>query len=415
MRSTVFSGVNLKGFRLIADLLTIAFDRLRASFTIALARSRPASTDIIAGLPIGIACWDAGARLLNANAQFLADTSLDARATRPGTTYSELMRRLSLCHNLHVLADDTSGRQFEVETCGGRWLLLDERPTEDGGFVTLATDITARKRAELDLKAVRAEQRLLARRYHEEKIRAEAASRAKTSFLAHLSHDIRTPLNHIIGFADLIRHQTYGPLGDSRYLGYINDIKGSGEKLLASFAEILELAQLEGGDKLLSCEEVPVDDLIGSVFARFSGQAKRAGVTLSASRGTDALVIADRASLQRMLGNLVENAVRFTPSGGKVTLGAWEAGDGVVLEVSDTGIGIAPERLETLSHPFVLGDAMFTREHGGAGLGIAIARAIAELSGGRLAIDSSPAYGTTVAVSLPAITGSAVASRPVAA
>jgi two-component system cell cycle sensor histidine kinase PleC len=109
----------------------------------------------------------------------------------------------------------------------------------------------------------------------------------------------------------------------------------------------------------------------------------------------------DRFSLERMLGNLLENAIRFTPTGGRVTLAAFAAADGVVLEITDTGIGMSEQRLASLSQPFAFGDATFTREHKGAGLGIAIARTIAELSGGRLAIDSREALGTTVAISLP--------------
>jgi two-component system cell cycle sensor histidine kinase PleC len=100
--------------------------------------------------------------------------------------------------------------------------------------------------------------------------------------------------------------------------------------------------------------------------------------------------------------------VRFTPSGGKVSIAAYAGDDGVVLEITDTGIGMSPERLEALSQPFAFGDAALTRQHSGAGLGIAIARAIAELSGGRLAIDSRLSLGTTVAISLPLPSADAV-------
>ena len=109
----------------------------------------------------------------------------------------------------------------------------------------------------------------------------------------------------------------------------------------------------------------------------------------------------DRFSLERMLANLLDNAIRFTPAGGRVTLAAYAALDGVVVEVTDTGIGMDAERLSSLSQPFAYGDAALTRDREGAGLGLAIARTIAELSGGRLAIDSRPGLGTTVAVSLP--------------
>ena len=102
-----------------------------------------------------------------------------------------------------------------------------------------------------------------------------------------------------------------------------------------------------------------------------------------------------------MLGNLVDNAIRFTPRGGRVIVAAYAASDGVVLEVTDNGIGMSPERLASVSQPFAFGDASLTRDHDGTGLGLAIARTIVELSGGHLAIDSRPGLGTTVAVSLP--------------
>jgi signal transduction histidine kinase len=251
------------------------------------------------------------------------------------------------------------------------------------------------------LSTIREQQRVLARRYHEEKLRAEAASRSKTSFLAHLSHDIRTPLNHIIGFAELMRHQTYGPLGDPRYVAYVESISLSGDRLLSFFASILDLAELEGGRRTLQSNALQVDDLLSMVTRRFSSQAQRAHLTLALGAPCGASLIGDRFSLERMLGNLVDNAIRFTPAGGKVSIASYAAADGVVLEVSDTGIGMGPERLATLSQPFAFGDAALTKDREGTGLGLAIARTIAELSGGRLAIDSRPGLGTTVAVSLP--------------
>lgn len=251
------------------------------------------------------------------------------------------------------------------------------------------------------LSSIREEQRDLARRYHEEKLRAEAASRSKTSFLAHLSHDIRTPLTHIIGFAELMRHQTFGPLGDARYIAYVDSIRSSGERLLSFFASILDLAELEGGRRALESAPIGVDVLLACVTQRFSAEAQRANLTLALGAPCGAAIVGDRFAFERMLGNLVENAIRFTPAGGRVTLASYAADDGVVFEVSDTGIGMPPERLAALSQPFAFGEATLTKDREGAGLGLAIARAIAELSGGHLAIDSRQGLGTTVAISLP--------------
>lgn len=352
-------------------------------------------------IPFGIACWTAEGELIAANAQYGARLGMGPDALLPGASYHAAVKHLALGGYVRLVSENENNRILELHREDGSCLLIDERPVHEGGFITLVTDVTERKQTDMLLSSIREEQRQLARRYHEEKLRAEAASRSKTNFLAHLSHDIRTPLNHIIGFAELMQHQTYGPMGDPRYLNYLESIKASGERLLFSFATILELAELEGGQKILHDDVVSIDHLLESTADRFRAQAARASLSFVLGMPCEASLVADRLCLQRMLSNIVENAIRFTPSGGKVTLAAFAAADGVVIEVSDTGLGMSEERLESLSQPFVLGDAAFTREHGGAGLGIAIARAIAQLSGGRLAIDSSPAMGTTVAISLP--------------
>lgn len=356
---------------------------------------------LLATIPFGVACWTATGRLVVCNDQYRARLDADGAECERGASYHAAVKRLIHGGDMHLVREDDSNRVLELHREDGSCLLVDERPLPAGGFVTLVTDVTERRRTDHLLASIREEQRLLARRYHEEKLRAEAASRSKTSFLAHLSHDIRTPLNHIIGFADLMCQQTYGPLGDDRYQSYVEAMKLSGERLLSFFASILELAELEGGRKPLKQEAFPVDELLASVARRFGMQAQRAGLALAIGAPCGAQLMGDRFSLERMLCNVVENAVRFTPHGGKVTVSAFAAADGVVLEITDTGIGMSDDQLATLSQPFVFGDAALAREHGGAGLGIAIARTIAELSGGRLAIDSRMALGTTVAISLP--------------
>jgi two-component system cell cycle sensor histidine kinase PleC len=357
--------------------------------------------ELLATIPFGVACWSEDGTLVVCNPQYRARLHVEGPETRPGASYNASVKRLIQGGYMQLVSEDDSSRLLELHREDGSILLIDERPLNQGGFVTLVTDITERRRTDHLLSSIREEQRLLARRYHEEKLRAEAASRSKTSFLAHLSHDIRTPLNHIIGFAEMMRQQTYGPLGDQRYLGYVEAVKGSGERLLNFFSSILELAELESGQKALRQQSLDVDDMLVAVTRRYSSQAQRAGLTLGLAGPCDAALLGDRFALERMLGNIVENSIRFTQAGGKVTIAAYAADDGVVIEITDTGIGMSEERLENLSQPFVFGDAAFTKEHNGAGLGIAIARAIAQLSGGHLAIDSRQGLGTTVAISLP--------------
>ena len=379
----------------LAGLLTLAASRRR--------RSQPDRTQrdsysrLAAAIPMGLACWTGTGQLIVCNDQYRNRLDIDDAKL----TYHQAVSRLIAGGYMKLVREDSSVRLLELHCEDGTCLQIDERPLGDGAFMTLVSDITETRRTNALLHAIRDEQRLLARRYHEEKLKAEAASRAKTNFLAHLSHDIRTPLNHIIGFADLMQHQTYGPLGDERYAEYVATIKNSGEHLLASFAAILDLAELENGSKALRQDPVLLDEVLGTVAQRFRSQAKRAGITLDIGPATGAVLRGDRLGLIRMVGNIMDNALRFTKAGGKVTLASFVADDGVVIEITDTGIGMSEERLAGLSQPFALGDARFTREGVGPGLGISIARAIAEQTGGRIAIDSSPSLGTTVAISLP--------------
>ncbi|MHA6691551.1 sensor histidine kinase [Devosia sp. A449] len=352
---------------------------------------------LAAAIPMGVACWTQAGRLIACNEQYRHRLDRSTRAL----TYPEALQRLTAGGSIKLVDGVDGSKVLELRCETGACLLIEERPLGDGAFMTLISDVTEAKKTVTMLDAIRQEQRLLARRYHEEKLKAEAASRSKTNFLSHLSHDIRTPLNHIIGFAELMRHQTYGPLGDARYADYVQSIKSSGEHLLASFATILDLVELESGQKALRSDPVSVDELLDSVVQRFRGQATRAGVAFVQGAPSGAVVLGDRLGLSRMVANIVDNSLRFTPSGGRITLASFAARDGVVVEVTDTGLGMSEERLASLSQPFALGDATFTREGVGPGLGISISRAIAELSGGNLAIDSSPALGTTVAISLP--------------
>ncbi|MEO6396774.1 MAG: ATP-binding protein [Devosia sp.] len=357
--------------------------------------------DLISTIPFGVACWTLDGRMIACNRQFSQRLSDEEPDLAPGAHYKGAVLRLIAGGNMRLLSESEEHRMLELRRGDGRTLMIDERPLGEDGFITLLTDVTDRLHSDDMLATIREEQRVLARRYHEEKLRAEAASRSKTSFLAHLSHDIRTPLNHIIGFADLMRHQTYGPLGDERYETYVESIKSSGDRLLGFFASILDLAELESGEKILQPTTLAVDDLLVSVTRRFSAQAQRAGLSFSVGAPCGALLRGDRFSLERMLGNLVENAVRFTPSGGRIKIAAHVGADGVVLEVTDTGIGMSAERVSALSQPFAFSDATLTRDREGTGLGLAIARKIVELSGGSLVVDSRPGLGTTVAVSLP--------------
>ncbi|MDB5474291.1 MAG: histidine kinase, partial [Devosia sp.] len=308
---------------------------------------------LASAIPMGVACWTHAGELVVCNEQYSERLDLGSKPV----SYHQVVKRLIAGGYMKVLNDDDNNRLLELHRKDGSCLLIDERPLDDGNFMTLVSDVTERKKTDTLLNAIREEQRLLARRYHEEKLKAEAASRSKTNFLAHLSHDIRTPLNHIIGFAELMRQQTYGPLGDARYVDYVQSIKTSGEHLLASFATILDLAEMESGQKVLRSDPVAIDQVMASVVQRFRSQADRAGISFQLGEACGAIVHGDRLGLTRMVANIIDNSLRFTQAGGRITLAGFAARDGVVIEITDTGIGMDEERLASLSQPFALGDA----------------------------------------------------------
>src|SRR6185503_12645544 len=231
-----------------------------------------------------------------------------------------------------------------------------------------------------------------------EKEGAEAANRAKSRFLANMSHELRTPLNAIIGFSEVIQMEMFGPISP-RYQNYASDIRNSGTHLLDLINEILDLSKLEAGRLELHEEEVDLSMAIDTCIGLVAGQAGDAKIEVSRSIDRDVATIrADDRRLRQILINLLSNAVKFTPEGGKVRVSARRTTEGLELSVSDTGIGIAPENIPAALAAFGQIDSALSRKHEGTGLGLPLAKHLAELHGGTLSISSTENVGTAVTV-----------------
>jgi two-component system, cell cycle sensor histidine kinase PleC len=249
----------------------------------------------------------------------------------------------------------------------------------------------------------------------------EASGRAKTSFLATMSHELRTPLNAIIGFSEMLYEQRHGPLGSHQYRDYARDIYHSGKHLLDLVNDILDLTKIEAKRMELREEFVDAGELVPICCRMLRPKAEQGGVALETRilPGLNPLR-ADRAKLRQILFNLLSNAIKFTPSGGCVTVTAEPlAAGGIALTVTDTGIGLAPEDIPRALQPFRQIDNSLSRIHQGTGLGLPLAKALAELHGGTLAIESEPDRGTSVTVTFPpervvAFAAIAEAPRPAA-
>ncbi len=233
---------------------------------------------------------------------------------------------------------------------------------------------------------------------------AERADRAKSAFLANTSHELRTPLNAIIGFSEVIRNETFGPIDNPRYLDYLKDIYDSGCHLLRIINDILDLSKIEAGKATLDKEErVELAPTIETAARMVQTQAEAERITVALELDAALPAVSGSARmLQQVFINLLANAVKFTPTGGRVTVrGAARGADEVAITISDTGIGMSDEDIEIALTAFGQVDSKMARRYEGTGLGLPLAKAIVELHHGRLAIDSEPGSGTTVLVVLP--------------
>jgi signal transduction histidine kinase len=235
--------------------------------------------------------------------------------------------------------------------------------------------------------------------------RVAEASRAKSEFLARMSHELRTPLNAIIGFSEMIREAMIGPL-DARYRGYGADINSAGRHLQTIINDILDISKIEGGRLDLRDEPVSIGESIEACRRIVAAMAEAVGVTLSVDVPPELPVIrSDAVRFRQILLNLMSNAVKFTPTGGRVHVSAAIEGRHAVIAVADTGIGMKEEDIAVALEPFRqidhVGGGAFTRRFDGTGLGLPLAKALVELHGGTLEIKSAPAAGTTVRILLP--------------
>lgn len=233
--------------------------------------------------------------------------------------------------------------------------------------------------------------------------RAVLAERAKSDLVMNMSHELRTPLTAIIGFSEIMRSEMMGPMGNPLYLDYAGVIETAGQRLLAVINDILEIAAVEVGTTELVESMVELHELANHLVAVVRGAAEQGRVAVTVQPMPDLpLLRGDGPRIKRILMNLLSNAITYTPPGGSVEVSAGIAADGSLrLEVRDTGIGIAAADIERLMAPFTLGENVQARRYQGHGLGLPIARHLAELHGGSLILQSDSGKGTTAIVTFP--------------
>lgn len=229
------------------------------------------------------------------------------------------------------------------------------------------------------------------------------ANRAKSNFLASMSHELRTPLNSIIGYSDLIRQETHGPVVPARYAGYVEDIAASSVHLLKMINDLLDLAKIESGKRDFHIAPVRVSEVAADAIRLLEPVAAQAHVSLMVDAKHDAIVRADERALKQMLINLLSNAVKFTRPGGLgVVFCEVTPSNRVIVGVRDTGIGMSAEEQHKALEPFVQVSEIETVEGGGTGLGLPIVKGLIEAHQGTLRIESTKGRGSKIWVEFPA-------------
>jgi signal transduction histidine kinase len=232
--------------------------------------------------------------------------------------------------------------------------------------------------------------------------RAEEAKSAEIEFLAKISHELRTPLNAIIGFSELIIHASRPPLDQAQQRTYVEDIYASGRHLLEVINDILDFARAESGKLMLQESDADISEILTSIDRLLGPRIRDAGLELDLEVPLElSRLWCDERKLKRMLLNLITNAVKATPSGGRIAVRVTDEDAGIVVSVKDTGVGIPAEDLERVLEPFVQVESALNRRHEGTGLGLALVKAMIEIHGGRIELQSEVGRGTIVRLIFP--------------
>ncbi|HWC62886.1 MAG TPA: HAMP domain-containing sensor histidine kinase [Rhizomicrobium sp.] len=284
--------------------------------------------------------------------------------------------------------------------------LLEGEPLSLLGSFNVALDIVL-VAAPLIFYSRRARARLedMSRRMAHAAEEAREASRAKSAFLANMSHELRTPLNAILGFSEIMKDQHLGPLQNPRYLTYAADIHASGRHLLGIINDILDLAKIEAGKMSLDgAAEFDLVPALSASLAMLKGLGDKHGVAVRGEWDDEAVrLFAVERMVRQIVINLVGNGIKFTPQGGSVVLsGAPEPDGGFCLKVRDDGIGMNAGEMVNALTPFGQNRVRAAVRQEGTGLGLPLAKAMMELHGGSLTLESRPNQGTCVSLRFPA-------------
>jgi signal transduction histidine kinase len=232
----------------------------------------------------------------------------------------------------------------------------------------------------------------------------EIFDRAKTEFLANISHELKTPLNAVIGFSELMAAETLGPIGTPQYKEYAEQIRDSGLYLVDIVNDILDVSHLEANTVEADDNDIHIEDAVVSGLHLVADRARESEISLSVALPPDLpVLVADSRKFKQMISNLLTNAVKFTPRGGAVYVTGWHTAEtGIDIAVRDSGCGNSADMLDKVTRPFHQADASPSRKHEGTRLGLTLVNSMMLLHGGKLVLESELGAGTTATLRFPA-------------
>lgn len=291
--------------------------------------------------------------------------------------------------------DQLAGLTSTIFAAGAIFVLITVRLT-----VNLVSTVLRNSDALEDIVAARTRQLTeQAAKLEIARAESEAANQVKTNFLANMSHELRTPLNSIIGFAKIVARNSNGNLNEKER-GYMQRITSSGRHLLGLIDDVLDVSKIEVDEPLLEIGPVDPSRIVGEVCEQMAPAAEAKGLTLRHESGDDfGDIEADAARMRQVLAKLIDNAIKFTPKGSVIVRAG--AGGDRSIEVIDTGIGIAPHAQAEVFRPFFQADMSTSREHGGAGVGLAVCHRLCTMMGFDLTVQSEVGHGTTFRIEIP--------------
>ena len=400
-RAFLVSGALGLMIMLVASALMVGL-RQRERIEDERATARRTLENALESMSDGFVMFDPNDRLIACNSRYKDFYKISAPFIVPGALFDDIMREGALRGqypqaqgDIETFVSDSKafhrGNHPPMERLlpDGRWVLITERRTPDGGVVGIRTDITPLKRAMQDLATARDT--------------ARAAGEAKSQFLARMSHELRTPLNGILGFSELLLDD---PRLQDDQRDKIRNLNNAGKHLLELVNGLLDLSKIESGRMELASRAFPLQDVIQSSAALVAPDVTRKQLefTLNLDPRLPKSVLGDAIRLRQVILNLLSNAVKFTPSGGSIYFSARRKGsERLRIEVRDTGPGISPENQRLIFQDFVQIASMTQSEALGTGLGLAITSRLIKQMGGEIGCQSNSGAGSTFWIEIPLV------------